>query len=94
MKRPNPNRTPVIKEYEVFTKQDREDAQKLWVKHLDVYCPVVEPKEFGCRPCDLGCPCDNCSYDYRMKVPYVKDCVSRGVPITPDDAKYLEVESY
>ena len=64
---------PVVKDYKDFTLEEKDRMQKMWVKHLNRYCPVVEPKEFGCRPCDLGCPCDRCQYDERMKMPYIND---------------------
>lgn len=80
---------PIIKEYSEFTAEEREKVQEMWVKHLNEYCPVVEPKEYGCRPCDLGCPCDQCSYDSKMMVPYTEDCVKNGLPITPREANWL-----
>jgi hypothetical protein len=38
---------PIIKEYNEFTAEEREKVQEMWVKHLNVYCPVVEPEEYG-----------------------------------------------
>ena len=86
---------PVVKNFNDFTLEERDRVQKMWVKHLNRYCPVVEPKEFGCRPCDLGCPCDKCQYDIEgMQKPYIIDCVKHGIPITPDEfAIYKGTES-
>lgn len=82
-------RKPIIKEYKDFTIEERDKSQKLWTKHLDNYCPTVA---LSCRPCDLGCPCDSCSYDREMLIPYTKDCVAHGVPITPDYLVWIEEE--
>ena len=79
-------RKPIVKAYKDYTLEEKDRMQKMWVKHLNLYCPVVEPKELGCRPCDLGCPCDKCHYDVeRMQKPFINDCVKNGIPITPDE---------
>ena len=38
-----------IVEYRDWTQKQRDLAQKIWVKHLDKFCPVVRPKEYGCK---------------------------------------------
>lgn len=82
----NKPRKPIVKASKDYTLDEKDRMQKMWVKHLNRYCPVVEPKEFGCRPCDLGCPCDKCHYDVEgMQKPFINDCVKNGIPITPDE---------
>lgn len=70
-----------IVEYRDWTQKQRDLAQKIWVKHLDKFCPVVRPKEYGCRPCDLGCSCDRCQYDYDFNLEVVLDVID-GIKIT------------
>ena len=77
-----------VKKYEDFTKEEREKSQQIWESFLDDYCKTVG--DTGCKPCDLGCPCDNCHYDYYLQRKYVRYRADEGFPITPDEEeKYI-----
>lgn len=76
----------IVKPYEDFTADEREQSQQIWVEVLDTFCKADED---GCRPCDRGCPCDRCHYDYDLQKRYVETLVERGVPITPGNEEYL-----
>ena len=81
-----------VKEYKDFTDEEREMSQQIWVSFLNDYCHEVG--DTGCRPCDLGCPCDNCHYDYELQKSYAKYLVGEGIPITPREEKYLAMDYY
>lgn len=77
----------IIKEYNDLTPHEKEQMQEIWVEVLNTFCHADED---GCRPCDYGCPCDICHYDYDLQCEYAKTLVARGVPLTPHEADYLE----
>lgn len=77
---------PIIKEYKDFTEEERNTSQSIYEMFLDKYCSSDEE---GCHPCDYGCPCDKCNYDYDFMKDYVTYLVSHDVPITEDEARFL-----
>ena len=80
-----------VKKYEDFTDEERERSQQIWVSFLNDYCPTVGDTD--CRPCDLGCLCDNCHYDYELQKRYVRYMASEGFPITQDqEDKYIVMD--
>lgn len=78
----------VIKEYKEFTEEEMQKAQDLWVSVLDSHCRADEVT--GNRPCDNGCPCDRCHYDYEIQREYAQALVDNDLPVTPHSAEYLE----
>ena len=78
-----------VKDYKHFTKAERDQSQKTWVEVLNTYCVAYDD---GCRPCDYGCPCDKCHYDYELQKKYAKLLVERDIPLTPREAVYLADE--
>ena len=77
---------PVIKEYDCFTQKEKDTYQDLWLKVLDTICTADSD---GCRPCDLGCPCDTCVHDIHLQRKHLVSCINMGVPVTPSLADYL-----
>ena len=79
---------PVVKEFSEFTEQEKQWYRNCWVSVLDGHCPADE--ETGNRPCDWGCPCDRCHYDWDIQHEFAELLVSEGVPLTPREKKYLD----
>lgn len=77
----------IVKEYKNFNDEERKQSQSAWEEILDTYCTADE--ETGCRPCDRGCPCDRCHYDYDLQRKYSEMLVERNIPLTPREASYL-----
>lgn len=58
---------------------------QLWVEILDTICSA---DEFGNRPCDWGCPCDRCMYDWGANHRYATVLKNEGLDYS-FYAKYL-----
>ncbi len=46
--------------YSEMTQEEKDIQQSIWEEVLNDYCIT---DDMGCRPCDMGCPCDKCHYD-------------------------------
>lgn len=65
-----------ILNYDDMNEEQHDLYQKTWEKHLDTYCPADEE---GCRPCDHGCPCDRCGYDFELNHKFNLETKSLGL---------------
>ena len=83
-------REPIIKEYKDFTREEKNKSQEIWVKHLNKFCP--EDLDTGNRPCDNGCLCDQCHYDWGLQHEYAEDLVEQGIPVTHNQVRYVSKE--
>lgn len=78
----------VVKAYKEFTEEEMQKAQDIWVSVLNEHCPADDVT--GNRPCDNGCICDRCQYDYAIQREYAQALVDSGLPVTPHSAEYLK----
>lgn len=67
-----------------------EDRNQIWSKLLESYCPS---DELGNKPCDWGCICDRCQYDWELNHRYATILKAKGMDYS-FYAKYLEDDGY
>lgn len=75
-------------DYEDLTEEQLELSRKVWIKHLNTIC---QEDSIGNRPCDNGCPCDRCSYNYDMNLAYYRELMTKGLYLEPSNSKIRDV---
>ena len=70
-------------DYKEMTREQKDLRQEEWKKILDTYCTSY------IKPCDRGCPCDRCHYDWDLQLKYVKRLHELGEPLLDE-----EIEKY
>ena len=68
----------IKRDYKDLSLGEQTLMQKVWEKHLRGYC---KPGYGGNHPCDNGCPCDRCQYDYELNLAYHNELRSYGIDL-------------